>query len=315
MNSHIQRYYHCCFADKLWEGVHDLLSVPSSEATPTVNRLQTLVRNRFITQSRSKPIYSREPTVRRVIRCYHAYYHKAIFSKVPGPQAEQVLRDDLLAATSDRPCQKSCETLDELEEAQLKPRLGSLGLHFLGGKTTPYYGAYIWRHNEVRNFTVGLPDGSIELRVVFMRGFLEQSWMNYITFGAYRASGWATSDAIYCDYSAYSRILEQRAFEEQFLLHEAQHVFDKQRYGLEDECELEMRAKLAQIILGTSPSKIYRWIAREASNDPRLPHPYSSFLIQQAINPNAAWISADVVRERAEKAFEASTERIRRASP
>ena len=34
----------------------------------------------------------------------------------------------------------------------------SRGFHFLGGKTSGYYGSYIWRVTETKTYEVELPD-------------------------------------------------------------------------------------------------------------------------------------------------------------
>ena len=279
-----------------------------ADLTPTLERFRRRVRNRFVAPSRRKHIRSNDPFVREVIRCYHNYYHEAMYEQRDA--VEDRLHQTLIVAATKHGLHFADKTqgIEELENQILIPAFDSRGLHFLGGKTPPFFGPYIWRENHKRRYEIDLPESSISLDIVFMHGFIEQSWMSYITFDTYRAGGWATGDGIYCDYRSYATMLENDRFMDEFLIHEAQHVFDKRRYGLDDSLELELRAKLAQLIKGRQRKKLFKWFCRESADKPGHPHPYSSHLLVKAIGENET--SPDVIRSRARLAYEASTERI-----
>ena len=66
----------------------------------------------------------------------------------------------------------------------------------MGGKTSGYYGPYIWQYEETKNYEVGLPKGTQEYKIALLDGFLTKSWIDYLSFGEISPGGWTDGDGI-----------------------------------------------------------------------------------------------------------------------
>ena len=120
------------------------------------------------------------------------------------------------------------------------------GYHALFGKTQGYYGPYIWRDTVPTVYRVELPGGTAEYTVNLLKGFVFRGWMDYLTFGRYGTSGWASPDGtINCVAQAYD--FESERFLVSLLKHEAQHTVDMKRFPGITPAELEYRAKLVEL--------------------------------------------------------------------
>ena len=133
--------------------------------------------------------------------------------------------------------------------------------HALMGRTSGYYGPYIWKDEELRRYKVELPEGTQDYAVKFLDGFLMKSWLDYISFGETGTGGWSNGDGlIHCVRTAYD--LESENFQVSLLKHEAQHAMDHARYkGITSE-ELEYRAKLVELIYSRERRMLERFLGQ-----------------------------------------------------
>ena len=105
----------------------------------------------------------------------------------------------------------------------------------------------MWKTEELKQYSVDLPDGTQEYAVKLLDGFLSKSWIDYLTFGETGTGGWSNGDGlIHCVRSAYD--LESEDFRVSLLKHEAQHAQDLARYRQMSSADLEYRAKLVELI-------------------------------------------------------------------
>ena len=132
------------------------------------------------------------------------------------------------------------------------------GFHFLGGRTSGYWGPYVWRDEEVKRYAVELPDGEREYAVKFLDGFVMKSWLDYISFGEAGTGGWSDGDGLICCVrDAYD--LDAESFRVSLLKHEAQHAADLETYqGMSSE-DLEYRAKLVELIYSRERNLLERF--------------------------------------------------------
>ena len=175
-----------------------------------------------------------------ILRLYQIYFRDVFYCGMPEAEAADRLLTQL----------KVYLNLPDTEETLLTERLQAMfeveGYHALFGKTQGYYGPYIWRDTVPTVYRVELPGGTAEYTVNLLKGFVFRGWMDYLTFGRYGTSGWASPDGtINCVAQAYD--FESERFLVSLLKHEAQHSADMKRFPGITPAELEYRAKLVEL--------------------------------------------------------------------
>lgn len=190
----------------------------------------------------------------RILRAYQVYYRDVFYCGLPhGEAAEKLfaaLREEVM--------------LPDAEEIRLDEALQALfeekGYHALFGRTQGYCGPYVWKETQPTVYKVELPCSVAEYTVNILKGFIFRSWMDYLTFGRFGTSGWASPDGtINCIAEAYD--FESEAFLVSLLKHEAQHTVDMKQYlGITSE-ELEYRAKLVELHYSHDAGLLQRFLA------------------------------------------------------
>ena len=197
--------------------------------------------------------------------------------------AERTLAEDLNGITG-------CPATDDVDaditaaERHLSDEFAARGLSFLGGRTPPYLGPYIWARTESRRFEVALPRGPLqEVTVHFMHDFLIRGWLHWKTLGAQGAGGWYQQgnppwpNGLYCVAERYPEPLEtNRSFQVSLLGHEAQHVADHHAFPGMESRDLEYRAKLVELIGYDSAADRLEFFLDDAADDLDQPHPWAA---------------------------------------
>ena len=175
-----------------------------------------------------------------ILRLYQIYFRDTFYCRLPEAEAADKLLTGLKVLL-DMP-----DAEEELLTEQLQSVFEAKGYHALFGKTQGYYGPYIWRDTVPTVYRVELPSGTAEYTVNILKGFVFRSWMDYLTFGQFGTSGWASKDGtINCVEKAYD--FESDRFQVSFLKHEAQHTVDMEQFPGITATELEYRAKLVEL--------------------------------------------------------------------
>ncbi len=170
-------------------------------------------------------------------------------------------------------------SMDQIEDF-LFAEFQRKGWVFLGGRTGPYYGPYIWKRTEKRVFDVQLPDRHERVTVFFMHEFLMRSWMHFQTYGKHGTGGWVKyhdvpwEDGLYCVASVYDmeHLEQDPVFQVSLLKHEGQHYADKAAFPTISSTDLEYRAKLVELIYYTEIRFRFTAIIREAAPSKTDPH-------------------------------------------
>ncbi len=208
--------------------------------------------------------YDVDAELNEILTIYQQYYREVFYLCMEREKAADRLKEKLaeFLGTDGKDI-----TLDDMEEQQVARVFISRGFHFLGGRTSGYYGPYIWRTTETQNYEVELPHGIQTYTVKLLDGFISQSWADYLSFGRTGTGGWSDGDGmINCIKSSYD--LESEAFKVSLLKHEAQHARDLSINKNMSSEDLEYRAKLVELIYSSQRNLLERFI-QEADNSDR----------------------------------------------
>lgn len=191
--------------------------------------------------------YNLPPKLDGILKVYQQYYREAFFLRMDRDAAVRELQARLNALLR---LSKDTSTLDELEQKHLPGIFQRDGYFFLGGRTSGYYGPYVWKTVETVTYSVELPHGTQPYTIKLLDGFVTRSWLDYLSFGAVTPGGWADADGtINCIKASYD--LSSEAFTVSLLKHEAQHTRDLAAYPNLPSATLEYRAKLVELIYST----------------------------------------------------------------
>lgn len=205
--------------------------------------------------------YEVDAELNNILTAYQQYYRDAFYLCVGQEEAANKLRNRLAVLLG---IEDNSIALCDIEQNQLVKLFINRGLHFMGGKSSGYYGPYIWRTTEMVSYDVELPDGIQTYTVKLLDGFITQSWIDYLSFGEIGPGGWADGDGyINCVKSAWD--FESESFRVSLLKHEAQHARDLAMNPNMSSEDLEYRAKLVELIY-SSERNLLLGFAQEADN-------------------------------------------------
>ena len=219
--------------------------------------------------------YEVDAELNEILVAYQQYYRDVFYLCIAKGQAENKLKErlaKLLGIINEH------LALCDLEQKCLVDLFESRGLHFLGGKSSGYYGPYIWRTTETVSYDVELPDGVQNYSVKLLAGFITRSWIDYLSFGEIGPGGWADGDGyINCVRSAWD--IESESFRVSLLKHEAQHARDlKMDKNMSSE-DLEYRAKLVELIYSNERNLLQSFASEADPTDKSNGHAVAAYRI------------------------------------
>lgn len=221
--------------------------------------------------------YEVEAELNEVLLAYQRYYRDVFYLRIAMEQAESKLKERLVKLLGIPDAQID---LCDLEQTHLFYLFESRGLHFLGGKTSGFYGPYIWRTTEIVSYDVALPDGVEPYSVKLLDSFLMRSWIDYLSFGEIGPGGWTDGDGyINCVKSAWD--FESESFRVSLLKHEAQHAQDLKMNENMSSQDLEYRAKLVELIYSTERNLLCAFAQEAGASDPNNGHAMAAHRILQ----------------------------------
>lgn len=268
----IKKFYSKCFQGNVLEAINYLESFENN--SEDILELKQKYLHRFITQDEVLKIDSKDPWIEAVLKCYYKYYISVLTN-----HDVQECEKQLIVGLAETLMMNEYKDLDEIE-ARLESIFGEKGYCFLGGKTSPYRGPYIWKTTNKEDFLVELPCGIQKVTVFFISEFIMLSWLHFATFGKHHTGGWAKEEGIYYVNADNKKIDTHSAdFQVWFLKHEAQHLSDYVKYPNLDGSGLEYRAKLVELIYHPDTFNKLETYINQSKNDNSLAHPYAAFLI------------------------------------
>lgn len=183
---------------------------------------------------------------RDVADIYLKYWRRCLLREVQLATANAELFDSLKACLKKRGKEPGqFASLDDLTDA-LGAMLQAEGVHSIRGVTAPYYELMLWKTEDIRPYTVELPESTQQVNVVLMSGFVLKGWLGFATCDKEYSGGWTTKDTLYCVRDSYK--LDSEDFRVSYLAHEAQHFADLRRFPKLEQPELEYRAKLVELV-------------------------------------------------------------------
>ena len=227
-----------------------------------------------------------DPWVRDALLAYGRLWIRRFDRDESRETAERALAEDLCTVVG-RQRTGDDDADVTAAEADLSVGFGERGYAFLGGRTPPELGAYVWSRTDDQRFTVALPrDEPQEVVVHLMHDFLIRGWLHWRTFGEQGAGGWYQQDnppwpdGLYAVAERYPEPRETNpAFTVSLLGHEAQHVADHHAFPGLGSGELEYRAKLVELIGFASAEDRLAFFIEDAANDASQPHPWAAHRI------------------------------------
>lgn len=188
--------------------------------------------------------YDISAELNHILLAYQQYYRDSFYLCQTKDEAERKLKDRILKALG---IKGGPIEFCVLEQNILTKTFQDHGYNFLGGKTSGYYGPYVWKTTETVSYDVELPDGTQKYSVKLLDGFISKSWIDYLSFGEIATGGWTDGDGyINCIKAAWD--INSESFRVSLLKHEAQHVRDLQSNSKLTSELLEYRAKLVELI-------------------------------------------------------------------
>lgn len=238
---------------------------------------QTNLYNRFmdVYEHEQYMTYEVDAELNSILTAYQQYYRDAFYLCVGQEQAADKLRDRLAVLLG---IEDNSIALCDIEQSQLVKLFMNRGLHFMGGKTSSYYGPYIWRTTEIASYDVELPDGIQTYTVKLLDGFIARSWIDYLSFGEIGPGGWADGDGyINCVKSAWD--FESESFRVSLLKHEAQHARDLAMNKDMSSEDLEYLAKLVELIYSSERNLLLGFVQEADNSDKSNGHAMASYRI------------------------------------
>jgi hypothetical protein len=211
------------------------------------------------------------PLLRKILEGYYRYFI-LVFGKKTTPQEGDRFLVNTFVELFHFPRPHRIEAI----ELRLKWMVKGEGYQFLGGTTSSFRGPYIWKTTEKIVYSVEIPSGTVQMPVYFMKDFLSNSWLSFLSFGTTGTGGWTKRKGLFCRWDDYKNQLELPKFTVSFLKHEAQHLHDFRRYGRLNQTVLEYRAKCCELAYYPDSSLLEKFL-NTAKNDDRFSHSLAEY--------------------------------------
>ncbi len=224
-----------------------------------------------------RPVYEKDAYLNEILDVYRKYYREVFYLNNNIKEAEKRMEERFGVVFGKS---FTCPDIGETEEKCVFKAFNERGFSFLGGRTSGFFGPYIWSDTEKKKYDVELPDGNSEYTVMLLDGFISKSWLDYISFGMTGTGGWTDSDGIInCVKSSYD--IEGEAFRVSLLKHEAQHSVDIIKFGNISSDDLEYRAKLVELIYSEQRNMLEKFLLESDNSDVKNGHALASYKIAE----------------------------------
>lgn len=220
--------------------------------------------------------------VAAVLQAHRRYWTAVLTQRQTAAQAEATLGATLRDLLGDA----AGDSLDTQTEAAIR-FIEAQGLFALGGVTPPLRELMLWRQQSTHEQRIELPEGTIDVRVNLLQGFVSLGWLGWASCDRHGTGGWATDTGMMV--VAPSWDLDSEAYRVSLLAHEAQHFSDYGRYPKLASPDLEYRAKLVELILAdTTQRKLLEHFEQRAAPDRSRPHAFANHHVVRELKARLA---------------------------
>jgi len=233
---------------------------------------------RFIKKTEKFPSYT--GLLSELITIHRGYWIKVLTAELSNQEGKRELYSGLVRLASARG-----KNFGEFSEDNysalgtfLANELEKDGIYSIIGTVSPLCDFIAWQKQHEKGFTVSLPEGSVEVKVMMMSEFTSFGWIGFATLGRKTVGGWPDGDLLYAVASKYD--FESENFQVSYLAHEARHQNDLDLYPKLNEPELEYRAKLTELIMSKkSTLKLIDIFKSSAKVDRSSSHAHASYFV------------------------------------
>jgi hypothetical protein len=265
------------------------------------------------------------PVVREIAELFQYYWLDALTQKAPPDVLEGRLKgrlDDILTKRGFASAIDDEDTLLENVEAFIRGE----GYFAQSGRTPPLLDLMIWTDNKTTVESVELTDGTYDIELNYLDGFVSYGWSNFAAFGMASTGGWAKKDGLYCICQHYD--LDSERFKLSFLKHEARHYADFALYPELQPADLEYRGKLTELAYSEEGTySLLEQFTKGANRVENAPHPLANWYVVEGLSWHlldgehpagaGAWqaIPKDQIREAARRLLESHDNKLAELGP
>ena len=219
---------------------------------------------------------------RGTLQLFQAYWLDALMQQAPLDVLEARLKgrlDDLLVERGFPSTLGDEDTLFENVEVFIRGE----GYFAQSGRTPPLLDLMIWTDNKTTVESVELTDGTYDVELNHLDGFVSYGWSNFAAFGMASTGGWAKKDGLYCICRHYD--LDSERFKLSFLKHEARHYADFALYPELQPADLEYRGKLTELAYSEEGTyQLLEQFTKAANRIGNAPHPLANWYVVDGLS-------------------------------
>ncbi len=259
-------------------------------ADSTLSVEQIKAKEKFIARFKNNnDTYSyntKDSSILALIELYRPYWRSVLLKETDAESAEKKLKErvsDYIYKNYFQSQNISKEAIDTTYADYVQKFLTSRQCNSTIGKTSSLYDLLLWQKESPTDYHVNLPEGEVNVRVVFMDDIITMGWEDYATLGRYYPGGWATDKELFCVRSAYDTTTEN--FRVSYLAHEGQHFADYKVFPKLTGPDLEYRAKLVELTYANETLyKTINFFIKNSIYDRSNPHAFANFCVTRDVS-------------------------------
>lgn len=294
-NPQFNNIYNYALQGDVTKALQFIETIPDSTLSPEQITSKQKFIARFKNNNDTYSYNTSDTAILNLIELYRPYWKSVLLRKVNEDTAEKNLKEKVSEYIYKKYFEArniSKSQIDTEYSDYVQKFLSAHGCKAATGKTANLYDLLLWGKESPTDYNVTLPEGNVNVRVVFMDDVVTMGWEDYATLGKYYPGGWATDKELFCVRNAYDTTTEN--FRVSYLQHEGQHFSDYKIFPKLTGPDLEYRAKLVELIYANQTLyNTINFFIKNSNYDRNNPHAYACFCL---------------IRDMSKKLFDGKTE-------